>query len=72
MKLSLYALLVSSVVLLGACNRPVEVIQPVVVPIRHGDGALWATRRIELDNQGVRVRAGQGIQDPVVVAVEVE
>ena len=32
MKLPLYALLVSSVVLLGACNKPVEVIQPVVVP----------------------------------------
>ena len=32
MKFPLYALLVSSVVLLGACNRPVEVIQPVVVP----------------------------------------
>ena len=32
MKLPLYALLFSSVVLLGACNRPVEVIQPVVVP----------------------------------------
>ncbi|MBC7730220.1 MAG: hypothetical protein H7242_21955 [Microbacteriaceae bacterium] len=32
MKLPLYPLLVSSVVLLGACNKPVEVIQPVVVP----------------------------------------
>jgi hypothetical protein len=32
MKLPQHALLVSLIVLLGACNRPVEVIQPVAVP----------------------------------------
>ena len=32
MKLPQYALLVSLIVMLGACNRPVEVIQPVAVP----------------------------------------